>query len=122
MTLTAVEITSPALVFRQAQRRQTLLCGMTMRMLRTGWQLGEVQAWQVEQGDIYLPLSGLYPLTVAPEMLPPGIECRLAFSRGPIFFICDDNICAGELIAEVVVGHRFFIQQLSRVEQAKRGA
>ena len=71
--------------------QSTLLCGMTMRMLRTGWQLGEVQARQVEQGDIHLPLSGLHPLTVAPEMLPPGIECHLAFSRGPIFFICDDN-------------------------------
>ena len=59
------------------------------------------------------PILGLC-LTTAASAQARG----LAFRRGAIFFISDNNVRRGELIAEVLIGHRFFIKQQTRVEQA----
>lgn len=55
VSLAAVQVTTPALVLRQAQGCQTLLNRMAVRMIRTGRQLGEVQTRQVKQGAINIP-------------------------------------------------------------------
>ena len=91
-------------------------------MIRAGRQLGEVQTRKVKQGAINIPLGGLHPRAVAADMLPPRVQRGLAFSRGAICFIRDNNVSRGELIAEILIGHRLVIQKLTRIEQAQGGA
>ena len=91
-----------------------------MRMLCAGRQLRLVEAGKIEQGAINVALGGLHILTSTASLLPPGIERGLTFRRRAIGFIRHDDICRGELVAEIVVIDRFFIQQLAGVEQAKR--
>ena len=122
ISLAAIQITTPALVLWQAKRRQSLFNGMVMSMLRAGREFRQILARQVEQGAIDFSLGGLHAGTIAAEMLPPRLKRGLAFRRCAIFFISDNNVRRGELIAEVLIGHRFFIKQQTRVEQAQGGA
>ncbi len=103
VSLAAVQISTPALMFRQAQRCQTLLRAVAMRMLSAGRQLRLVEAGKIEQGAINVALGGLHVLTSTASLLPPGIERGLTLSRRAIGFIRHDNICRGELVAEIVV-------------------
>ena len=105
--LTAVQISTPALMFRQAQCSRALLRAVAMRMLCAGRQLRLVEAGKLEQGAINVALGGLHVLTSTASLLPPGLERGLTLSRRAIGFIRHDNICRGELVAEIVVVDRF---------------
>ena len=63
-----------------------------MLMFRTGRKFSHVQTRKVKQGAINIPLGGLHPRAVAAEMLPPRVQRGLAFSRGAICFIRDNNV------------------------------
>ena len=107
---------------RQAQGSQTLLHRVAMRVFRADGQFRQVQTGEIEQGIVNFALSGVNPLTIAAEMLPPGIERGLAFSRCTILFIRHDDICRGELIAEVFIGHGLLVQKQARIQKTQRGA
>ena len=95
---------------------------MMMRVLGAGWQFCLIQARKIEQRAINVSLRGLDTLASAARVLPPGRQCRLALGRAAVGFIRHNDICRGELVAEVLIAQRFFIEQLARVEQAERGA
>ncbi|MNN99225.1 hypothetical protein D3C81_2188120 [compost metagenome] len=41
------------------------------------------------------------------------------FSRSAIGFVGDDNVSGGQLVAEILIGDAFFIQQQARVKDTE---
>ena len=55
-------------------------------------------------------------------MLPPALKGGLAFRGDAVFFIGDDDVRAGQLVAKILIIDGFLVQQLAGIEQAQRCA
>ncbi len=122
IALAIVEMSAPALVFRQAERGEAGSGGMAVGVLRARRQRGGVPSWLIEQGQIDIALDCRHLATLAAPALPPVGQRPGAFGGFPITFISHNDVRRGQLIAEVVVADGSFIQQLAGIEDAQRGA
>ncbi len=91
-------------------------------MMRAGGQLAQVKTRLIKQRRVDFTLGREHQFPVGGVFVAPGVQRRKACRIAAILFIGNDNICRRQLVAEIVIGDIFFIQQLTRVEQAKRGA
>ncbi|MNY40351.1 hypothetical protein D3C86_1750890 [compost metagenome] len=93
MALPAVQAATPALMFRQAQRRQPFLWGVTVGMCGAGRQFGHIPTRQVEQRIIDFSLRRHDKLTIVAKILPPEIKGVAAFLGSTVLFIRHNDVC-----------------------------
>ena len=91
---------------------------MAVRVFGAGGKRRKIAARQIKQCRVDIPPRGADEPPIAGIGLPPGGECALAFLRCAVGFITDNDVSGGQLVAKVVIGHYFFVQQLARIQHA----
>ena len=64
-------------------------------------------------------MVGMNQLAITAVVLPPGLQGVFAFRCGAVGFIGNNDICGGQLIAEIVIGDAFFIQSQPGVKNTE---
>ena len=107
IALTAIQAATPALMGGEAKCRKALFLPVAVRVFGAGGSGAILRRGKSSSIGSILPLRGADEPAIARVGLPPCGKGALTFLRRAVGFIADNNVSGRQLVAKVVVGHRF---------------